>query len=128
MAGSTGFDPSKGRVMLKLSGWIGTVAAVLALVGCTGPDDVLPPPVPPTPQAVEMSVTLYHCGLNPITYQGMKWEVPDPAPFDNLNYPARWRGHGVVTEVSPTRLLYRDDSGVEVLYLPDAEVPPAGCA
>lgn len=37
-------------------------------------------------------------------------------PFDNTNKPARWRGHGTVTEASPTRLLYRDDSGIEVLY------------
>lgn len=119
--------PSKGHVMLKLSVCIGAAAVLVAVVGCAGPDD--PPPVPPTPQAVEMSVTLYHCGLDPISYQGRTWEAGPATLFDNTNKPAEWQGHGTITEISPTRLLYRDDSDIEVTYLPDAEVPPKGtCA
>ena len=49
--------------------------------------------------------------------------------FDNTNKPSEWRGHGSITEISPTQLLYRDDSDIEVTYLPDAEVPAKGvCA
>ena len=73
-------------------------------------------------------MTLYHCGFDPITYVGRTWEA-SPEPFDGENKPASWRGHGTITEVGPTRLRYRDDSGVEVTYLPDAQVPPRGvCA
>ncbi|HEY0240217.1 MAG TPA: hypothetical protein VGC37_16400 [Friedmanniella sp.] len=68
-------------------------------------------------------MTLYHCGFDPITYRRKKWEA-SPEPFDDENKPASWRGHGTLTEVTPARLLYRDDSGVEVTYLPDADVPP----
>ena len=75
-----------------------------------------------------MSVTLYHCGFNPITYQGKKWEATFE-PFDDENKPASWRGHGTISEIGPTRLLYQDDSGVKVTYVPDAEVPPVtNCA
>ena len=75
-------------------------------------------------------MTLYHCGLNPISFRGRKWEAGPAMLFDDTDKPAGWRGHGTVTEVGPARLLYRDDSGVEVTYLPDAEVvpPPDHCA
>lgn len=114
--------------MVKVTACLGSAAVLLALAGCTRPDDLVVPPVTSPPQAVEMSVSLYHCGFNPITHQGRTWEA-SPEPFDNMNKPASWRGHGTVTEVSPSRLLYRDDSGVEVTFLPEAEVPPPGpCA
>ena len=115
--------------MLKLSAYTGTAAMLLAVAGCTRPSDPLPPPVPVSPQAVELSVTLYHCGLNPIIFKGKTWEAGPATLFDNTNKPAEWRGHGTITEISPTRLLYRDDSDIGVTYLPDAEVPPKGtCA
>ena len=115
--------------MLKLAPCIGIVAALLALAGCASPDVPPPPPAPPTPQAVEMSVTLNHCGVDPLSYQGKKWEAGAATLFDNTNKPSVWRGHGTLTEVGPTRLLYRDDSDIEMTFLPDAEVPPKGvCA
>lgn len=111
---------------LKVSASVGTAAVFLALVGCTTSDPV--PPTPSTTPAVEMSVTLFHCGLRPITYQGKVWEDPSfPEAFNDMSAPSNWRGRGTVTEVNATRLLYRDESGVEVTFVPDADVPDRGC-
>lgn len=115
--------------MQKPGGCIGAVAVLLALAGCAEPDVPLPPAAPTTVQAVPMSVTLHHCGLNPISYRDQTWEAGPATLFDNTNKPYEWRGRGTVTEISSTELLYRDESGIEVTFLPDAEVPPKGpCA
>ena len=76
--------PSKGHVMSKLPACMGTVALLIALVGCAKGDGPLLPPVPPTPQTMEMSVTLYHCGFHPITYHAKKWEAGSAARVGDI--------------------------------------------
>jgi hypothetical protein len=115
--------------MVTLSTRIGVAAVLLGLAGCAKPNVPHPPPVPPTLQAAPMTVTLHHCGLNPISYRGQTWEAGPATLFDATNKPDEWQGYGTVTELSSTRLLYRDESDIEATFLPDAEVPPQGtCA
>lgn len=77
--------------------------------------------------ARSVQVDLYHCGFLPLSYQGRIWEVPSPPPFDDTNAPSTWQGRGVVTQVTDSRLVFRDESGVEVVFVPDDGIPPPAC-
>lgn len=97
------------------------VVAVSLFTGCTQRASEMP-------AEDSVQVELYHCGFEPLAYRGKIWEVPEPEPFDSTNAPASWKGKGTVTTVTETRLLYRDESGVEVAFVPDDGVPPPPCA
>ena len=103
----------------------GLAALVLVVVslftGCTQRTSEVP-------VGGSVKVELYHCGFEPLAYRGKIWEVAPPEPFDATNAPASWKGTGTVTTVTETRLLYRDESGVEVEFVPDDGVPPPPCA
>lgn len=72
----------------------------------------------PPPGTAE--VALWHCGIEPITYEGRTWEVPDgEEPFDGTNAPASFAGRGEVERVGPDELRYTDESGMELRFVPD---------
>ena len=73
-----------------------------------------------------VAVTLYHCGVNPLLYDGRRWEA-SPTPFDATNAPATFTGHGDVRVIGNS-LIYRDNGGAEINFRPDDGVPPAPCA
>lgn len=61
-----------------------------------------PPTIGPSPTPVatssaqpagEPQVTLFHCGVNQVSYDGATWEVINP-PFDATNAPATFSGFG----------------------------------
>lgn len=77
---------------------------------------------PPTGVA---EVTLWHCGIEPITYERRTWEVPnDEEPFDGTNAPASFAGRGEVERVGPDELRYTDESGVVLRFVPDDGTEP----
>jgi hypothetical protein len=78
----------------------------------------------PSPRSV--TVTLYHCGIDPLKYNGQTWEVPNP-PFDATNRPQTWRGTGKVIALTTEHLRFRDDSGIVVEFVPDDGKPPPIC-
>jgi hypothetical protein len=75
-----------------------------------------------------VEVGLWHCGIDAITFEDRRWEVPDDEqPFDGTNAPESFAGRGQVERVSPEELRYRDDSGIELRFIPDNGSDP-GCA
>ena len=77
----------------------------------------------PPPGTAE--VTLWHCGIEPIAYEGRTWEVPnDEEPFDATNAPASFAGRGDVERVGPEELRYTDESGVVLRFVPDDGTEP----
>lgn len=80
------------------------------------------------------AITTWHCGINPTTFAGRRWEVPWPTPFDGTNAPRPFNdpppgeaftGHGSMELVAEDRAIYTDDGGVQVTFLP-AGTPGAG--
>ncbi len=93
-------------------------------------------PVPDLPDgAVPLSVTLWHCGVLPVTVDGRTWEVPktetvdgDPAlPLDATNTPSDWIGRGSAV-VRHDVMTYTDEGGEIVGFVPDDGQPPGPCA
>lgn len=73
-----------------------------------------------------VEVTLWHCGIDTITVDDRRWEVPaGERPFDGTNAPDSFAGKGSIEGVGPDELRYVDDSGVVLRFVPDdGEEPP----
>ena len=85
-----------------------------------------PPTATASPLPTSITVTLYHCGIDPLKYNGQTWEVPTP-PFDATNRPQTWRGTGKVIALTTEHLRFRDDSGIVVEFVPDDGKPAPIC-
>jgi hypothetical protein len=94
--------------------------------GSTGSGGAPPPTtgtsaVSPNSQTlVSLSVTLYHCGVDPVDFDGIHF-VADPPPFDQTNAPADFAGEGKVIDYTPDGFTYIDASGAEIQF---HAVPP----
>ena len=75
----------------------------------------------------KIDVKLWHCGIEPLRYDGRFWEVPPPS-LDATNAPSRWRGRGTATIVDDDTLVYLDDSGIKLTFVTADGVKPGGCA
>lgn len=62
-----------------------------------------------------VEVELYHCGVEPLVFGGVRWAVPDP-PFDATNAPEGFSGTGRFEKKSATAALYFDDSGAVISF------------
>lgn len=72
-----------------------------------------------------VTVTLYHCGVNPLRYEGRDWEVPDAEqPFDATNAPPSFVGEGTIEQISADELRYTDASGLTLRFVPDDGTEP----
>lgn len=89
----------------------------------------------PTPQPIATpsaqpegtpQVTLYHCGVNPVVYDGVTWEVNDP-PFDGTNAPATFSGFGQFVRDGNV-LHFSDKAGATIDFTPDDAVVGPPCA
>lgn len=70
-------------------------------------------------------VALWHCGIETITVDDRRWEVPnDEEPFDGTNAPSTFAGAGTIERVDPDELRYTDDSGVVLRFVPDDNTEP----
>jgi hypothetical protein len=95
----------------------------------SSPATSLPASSTATSRPVQTSVTvsLNHCGFDPLKHHGQTWEVPHP-PFDGTNAPRSWNGTGTVILLTADQLRYRDTSGIEVGFVPDDGKAPSPCA
>lgn len=75
-----------------------------------------------------MTVSLYHCGLDPLTFDGRVWDAGPATLFDQTNVPQEWVGSGTVTRTTPSELVYLDDSGIEVRFVPHVPHGNRTCA
>ena len=82
------------------------------------------PDVPPVsgPARVE----LWHCGVRLLGYPEDMWELRHP-PFDATNAPESFTGHGRASVPRTDRLVYVDDGGQRLVFVPGREVPPVLC-
>lgn len=73
-----------------------------------------------------VEVTLWHCGIETITVDDRRWEVPDDEePFDGTNAPESFAGTGTYERIAPDELRYTDDSGIQLRFVPDDGTDPA---
>ena len=133
-----GLRPSAVRTPTRLCLLI-CPSLVAAMSACSGfeskpsvkpsPATALPAPSTDTSRPVRNSVTvsLTHCGFDPIKHNGQTWEVPHP-PFDGTTAPDTWNGKGTVILLTVDQLRYRDSSGIEVDFVPDDGKAPSPCA
>jgi hypothetical protein len=70
---------------------------------------------------IPVEVTLYHCGIEPIWFEGRSWEVPEETgPFDEMSAPEEFVGRGTVERNSRGESLrYVDESGIVLFFEPD---------
>lgn len=93
------------------------------------------PPTDDRDDRIAVSVTLWHCGVEPVTADGRLWEVPSTEhvdgfpdlPLDATNTPSDWVGSGSAV-VQGDEMTYTDDGGEVVEFAPDDGHPPGPCA
>lgn len=93
------------------------------------------PPTDDRDDLVAVSVTLWHCGVEPLTADGRRWEVPGTEhvdgfpdlPLDATNTPSDWVGSGSAV-IQGDEMIYTDDGGEVVDFVPDDGRPPGPCA
>ncbi len=112
---------SKHMLTRRRRRWIrhttGTVI-VLVLAGCNGDTES-------EPRADRVRISLSHCGIEPIRYDGQLWEVPDgEEPFDDTNAPDSVALTGTIQRISADELRYVDDSGISLRFGPDNGTEP----
>ncbi|MBA3982539.1 MAG: hypothetical protein H0X61_03265 [Acidimicrobiia bacterium] len=72
-----------------------------------------------------VEISLWHCGIEPIRHDRELWEVPDgEEPFDGTNVPNSVALSGTIERVSADELLYVDDSGISLQFVPDNGTEP----
>lgn len=73
----------------------------------------------PASATAAINVSMNHCFVEPISFDGQLWNVPfdDQFGWGGLE-PKNWRGSGVITRISEHRARYDDDGGATVLFLP----------
>jgi hypothetical protein len=72
-----------------------------------------------------VEVRLWHCGIDTITVDDRRWEVPNhEEPFDGTSAPESFAGRGTIERVAPDELSYVDDSGLRLRFVPDDGVEP----
>jgi hypothetical protein len=80
-------------------------------------------------RADRVPVTLWHCGINPITVDGVTYEVPRAeTPFDQTNAPDSFVGEGTIRRIDDDELEYRDDGGVALHFVTGLREEPVACA
>jgi hypothetical protein len=105
-------------------------ATALALLAALGPAGCVSgcESAPPPEDAPRVVVSLGHCGVDPLTFDGQVWEAGPATLFDQTNAPTEWVGSGVVTRPTPSELVFRDDSGIEVRFAPRVSEQRRTCA
>lgn len=111
-----------------------SILVVLGLSAC-GADRAGGVDADPSSGSVPVSVSLWHCGVTPVTVDGRLWEAAPSqtvdgnadAPLDATNTPADWVGRGTAV-VGADRMTYTDEGGEVIDFIPDDGSEPAPCA
>lgn len=107
-----GIRPAPGSVVETGSTLTVLVSAGEAPVGFVDPDQ---------------EITLWHCGIDPTRFAGLRWDTAWPPPFDATNAPSAYRepknaetftGHGTMELVAADEAVYTDDGGVVLAFRP----------
>ncbi|MGY1739116.1 MULTISPECIES: hypothetical protein [unclassified Blastococcus] len=85
-----------------------------------------------TDESDMVEVSLWHCGVEPVTVDGRLWEaVPemvDGMGVDATNPPEDWVGRGTVV-ITDDQMTYTDQGGKVIDFVPDDGITvPAVCA
>jgi heat shock protein HslJ len=66
----------------------------------------------------QVTLTLFHCGINKVKFEGLFWERPwkDGPIIDGTRVPPGWVGTGTMTRIDKDEALYVDASGIEVPF------------
>jgi len=104
---------------------MGVAAAIAVLVaGCIATTDSATPETKEASPAVEagsvlVEVKLGHCFVEPMVFDGKRWNVPFTKQFGwGGLQPKNWEGTGAMTRVSEERARFEDDGGSTVIFLP----------
>jgi uncharacterized lipoprotein NlpE involved in copper resistance len=91
-------------------------------------DGSVPAPGPATAASEPgQQVLLYHCGIQPVTYEDRSWEVEKP-PFDATNAPDTFSGFGTFSRTADV-LTFTDGKGARLTFTPNDGTPdPYNCA
>ena len=70
---------------------------------------------------ISVEVTLYHCGVEPIWFDGTSWEVPEETgAIDEMSAPESFVGRGTIDlAAGGESLRYVDESGYALVFVPD---------
>lgn len=106
-------------------------AAVLCGIAGCGTERTIgaatPTPTESSVTSVRISLSLFHCGINPVTVDGRVWRAnPDDELLSATNEPETWVGSGTAV-IDGDRLIYTDDGGIMVPFEPDDGTPPPPC-
>jgi hypothetical protein len=73
----------------------------------------------PEARTVRVEVEMGHCFVEPVLFDGRRWNVPFDKQFGwgGLE-PRNWVGTGVMKRVSQDRARFDDDGGSTVVFLP----------
>ncbi len=116
------------------------LAAVAILVSCQSKTDettrTFQPPQESTcgegeqDNEVSCQLTLWHCGINPVTFQGQTWERPlrEQPLIDQTTVPRGWEGEGTMTRIDEDEAAYLDDGGTHVTFRLAGQLPNPPCA
>ena len=99
--------------------------SLVALVACAACADS-PRDSDALPAAPGQQVVLYHCGVQPVTYEGRSWEVEEP-PFDPTNAPDSFSDFGEFERKGDT-LTFDDREGARLDFVINDGTPnPFNC-
>jgi hypothetical protein len=59
-----------------------------------------------------------HCWVQPVRFDGARWNLPRSKQFDDSHTPGNWKGTGVMTRLSAHRARYVDAGGAELVLFP----------
>lgn len=90
---------------------LGLIVLVM-LVSCGGGGSSASPM---EPEGDRHTISLWHCGIDPTSFDGDRWYVPDP-PFDETNKGASLEG--TMTRVSAEKAVFEAESGERVEFMP----------
>lgn len=72
-----------------------------------------------TPTSARVKVEMGHCFVEPVAFDGERWNVPRDKQFGTGGLqPANWRGTGVMTRVGEDRARFKDRGGAVVVFRP----------
>lgn len=71
------------------------------------------------PPVERLDVALGHCFVEPVSFDGERWNVPFERQFGWGGLaPRGWQGSGVMTRIGATRARFEDDGGSVVVFRP----------
>lgn len=104
------------------------LASLVAVVGCTSsdpsagsasPTEAQPRSSVTTPAPTTVTLDVGHCWVGYLQTDGETWALTRKQQFGTGGgLPQPWRGEGQMTRVSEAKLVYVDDGGHQLVFVP----------